>query len=104
LDFAVKCPPLQAAVVAAAIFVNHDARAEDFNERWGALARNSQASVDAAAPVAQQEKKAESQRFAAAETKRYSRARRHRFHSGNTRHREWYKGGKKWRYVYSRRR
>lgn len=97
-----KCPPLRVAVVAAAIFVSHDARAESFNERWGALARNSQASVDAAPPAAAKTE-AEVRRTTRAEKRSYARSRSYRVSRG-VRHREWYKGGKKWRYVYSRRR
>lgn len=99
-----KCPSLRAAVVVAAILINQDGRAEDFNERWSGLARNSQASVDTAPPAAAEEKKAEAKPVVQSRT-RYTRRRGYRGRSSRgTRHREWYKGGKKWHYVYSRRR
>lgn len=92
--------PIGAAAIAAALLMHQDALAESFSERWSALARKSQASVDAVAvamPQIAKVKKTESRRF------KYSR--RHRVRAGRgMRHREWYKGGKRWHYVYSRRR
>lgn len=88
-----------AAAVAMAMIISTTAIAETFNERWSPVMRESQARAAEAGMA-----KPDVRRQARAKVERRVRTRRHHLRSSRgSRHRQWYKGGKKWHYVYSRR-
>ena len=89
-----------AAIAAASLLLSVDALAMTFDERWRSLFAESEVSGEAVAA------KAEMIRGAARPARVHRhRAARHRVsHRRGERRREWYKGGKKWHYVSTRKR
>lgn len=93
-----------AAIAAASLLLSVEAHAMTFDERWKSLFTDSEVAGDAVAAKAEMVLRVE--RPARAEQRRAyrQRASRHRAGGRGERRREWYKGGKKWHYVYARRR
>lgn len=87
-----------ATIAAAALLSSSNAFALSFDERWKSLFADSEVAGDAVSAKAEMVRRIE----------RPARAQRHRAYrhraARGERRREWYKGGKKWRYVYARRR
>jgi hypothetical protein len=86
------------AIAAASLLWACNAFALSFDERWKSLFSEAEVTGERVAAKAELVRRAERP-----ERVQRHRAHRHRFRtSRGERRREWYKGGKKWHYVYAR--
>lgn len=94
---------LRAAIAAATLFLSCDAFALSFDERWKSLFSDSEVAGEAVAAKAEMTPQARAERTHRRASRHHARSYRTSSRRGE-RHREWYKGGKRWHYVYARKR